>query len=877
VSHSPIFGAYSWQTTVQHLWDILERVVREEEAIPVVRTAEEAYTVAERLRMAQIPYHLRGTIGLNGAEDPTAVMDRVEGTIRLLSEKIRLQNLTEDLHRIHLVEEARGGAGDTPLRGSIAQLSLMTAAAAPQQEPQQTAQGRIVLTSHPTESTRRTILQHLRKIAEILEDNPAWPPSARIDHDLQELMRVLWRTPNQRTARPTVMDEVELGLYYIRRSLFQVMPVVMDDMDIALHGQTPISWSIDSWIGGDRDGHPFVDVAITQRTLQRHQEVAVALYLDSLDELERTLSTESRYISQPELLDRWLTAQGRIFQDRAEELRQHYPQEPLRQMVGLIATKLGGTLTHQLGGYSNAQNFLHDVQQLAAHWDADAQKWPAELRVLIRQISIFGLHLATLDIRQHSRIHTQAMSEILGADYAGWTDEQRITAIHEVWENPPAFFPQTPVTQDLKDVLDLLSRYQRISGPEGVSHYLVSMAHQPSDLLSVLFLMRQSDPQLSLDIIPVVETLEDLTNARAVIDRLNRDSLWAAYLASRGGYQEVMLGYSDSTKDAGSMGASWAIFRAQLELTQWGLEHNRRMGFFHGRGGALGRGGGPTSYAISGQPSGSVKNVLRITQQGEVLSQKFLLPHIAYRSLELMMVAHARAIMYPSADPDEATTTQMDILAKKAHHEYRAFVDDPDFWDYFLAVTPIREMSALNWGSRPSWREQFRWEDLRAIPWVFSWTQNRMLLPGWYGAGQALDDCLRQGKAAMLQDWYMHWPFWTTSIHNLELALVKSDLHVAMAYHDLVPRALSEKFWPVIQDDYHRLHDALLTITGHTQLLENQPRLQEVIQWRNPHVDPLNYLQIELVARYRKEGDDLLLPLIAKTMEGIALGMRNTG
>lgn len=865
-------GSHAWQETVQLLWDILHRVVSEEEQSAVVEKGQQAYMVAERLRQEQVPYHLRG----NMYASASSTLHEVDRIIRMLTEQIRLQNLTEDLHRIHLVENRRRSP-HPPLRGSLEELRQQVEQFGPGDEPTTPAQGRIVLTSHPTESTRRTILQHLAKIATLLEhvDGPSLPAGTL--HNLTELIRVLWRTPNQRTARPTVMDEVELGLYYIRKSLFHALPAVLDDLQRTLPTPAPVQWAIDSWIGGDRDGHPFVDVAITQKTLQRHQEVAVELYLQALDELERTLSAEPLYIHQVDLLNRWIAAHARIFQEQAADLQHRYPQEPLRQMVGLIAAKLQVTLTHRLGGYANASNFLQDVRQLAGHWDPNPDKWPVELRLLMRQIEIFGLHLANLDIRQHSRIHTQAMVEILGPDYEKWDDEQRIQAIHDAWKTPPPFIPQSPLTQDLKDVLELLARYQHLSGPEGVTHYLVSMAHHPSDLLAVLFLMHVVDPRLSLDVIPVVETLDDLQHARHLVERINRDSLWQHHLVARQHYQEVMLGYSDSTKDAGSLSASWAIFRAQLDLTQWSKENGHHIGYFHGRGGALGRGGGPTSYAISGQPSGSVRSVLRITQQGEVLSQKFLLPEMAYRSLELMIVSHAKAVLFPSSDPNSSTREHMDEIAKRAHRQYRALIDDPAFWEYFLSVSPIREMSALNWGSRPSWREQFRWEDLRAIPWVFSWTQNRMLLPGWYGAGHALSSFLEEGYTRILQEWYATWPFWTTTIHNLELALVKSDLHVAIAYHDLVPRPLSAMFWPKIQEDYNRLHDALLTITGHDELLEDQPRLQEVIQWRNPHVDPLNYLQIELLAQFRQTGDEALLPLIAKTMEGIALGMRNTG
>lgn len=864
-----------WHQYVEFLWTELDQVVREEENIDVPTIAQELLEHTRELRkqseshvfLTKDVHHLSWEI-----EDPYLL-------IRYFSEKLRLQNLAEDLHRVIRVSALR--EKDEPPQGSLEALAVKLATTPIKRMPANAARGRIVLTSHPTESTRRTVLQHLRKLAFILSQSRNGKTSELLWQDhVRETIRALWRTPSQRSARPSVNDEVELGLYYVRNTLFSVLPDVMEQLDKAMENiKSPIvNWGIDSWIGGDRDGHPFVNAGITQNTLQRHQDVAIDLYLNAVNELEVTLTSQNRYIHHPDLMERWLASESRIFPDVAQDYLNRYPLEPLRRVVGLVRARLLQTRHRQPNGYAHKTAFLQDIRQLALHWDPNPERWPVELKKLIRQIQIFGFHLASLDIRQHSRIHQQALSEMFGSDYLALSESDRMERIVKAFDDPPAFIPASEVTEDLKATLMLAARYQRIWGPEGLPHYLVSMAHKATDLVGVLLLMKSVDPQLSMDIIPVVETLEDLNNAPETLTQVFSQAPWREHVRRRNNYQEIMLGYSDSTKDGGTLAASWTIFQAQLNLSVWAKEHGVRVGFFHGRGGSLGRGGGPTSFAIIGQPKDSVTNTLRVTQQGEVLSQKFLLPDTAFRSLELMISAHVNAILYPSADPDPETRDLMNYLAAKSHTCYRALIDSPDFWEYFLSVTPIREMAALNWGSRPSWREQFRWEDLRAIPWVFSWTQNRILLPGWFGAGTAFDNALKDpDKQTHIRNLYQTWPFLKTTIHNLELALVKADLHVANAYQQLAAPHLRDKFWPIIQEEYSKLRHGLLSITGHSELLADQKRLTEVVAWRNPFVDPLNYLQIDLLAKYRDNPQPQLLPSLAQTMEGIALGLRNTG
>lgn len=856
-----------WYRPVRRLWALLDAVVVEEDSVALPAMADAWHDWAIAWRSGQ------------KADVPTVSDDDMFLLIRLLSERLRIQNLAEDLARARTLE-ARRKDGANPPRGSIDGFAAKLTTVVPPNRADRTLFGRIVLTFHPTESTRRTILQHVRKLSRLASDVPE---AASVTADLliariREELRALWRTPSQRTNRPSVLDELELGLFYLREGLFDILPDVLGAINRVLgpHNLPVLDWGVDSWIGGDRDGHPFVDAGVTEHTFQRHRQTVLKLYLQPLKDLERTVTGARRFITNPTACDRWLADAGERFPEVAEEMRRRYPQELLRQMVGLIHARITATLDGQSTGYPHALAFWQDVHLLGRFWDEVPVRWPAELTKLLGQIEVFGFHLATLDIRQHSRIHEQAVTELVGQEYDQLSESERLIPLSEFIRRPRAWIPADAATSDLRDTLAVVARAQRLYGPRAVTRYLVSMAHQASDLLEVLTLTRAVDPDLSLDIVPVFETLDDLRKAPGILSEALHNAEWRQHLKARNNYQEIMLGYSDSTKDAGTVTASWAIYQAERELLAWGDSHGVRVGFFHGRGGSLGRGGGPTSHAILAQPAETAWHPLRITQQGEVLSQKFLFPDIAWRSLELMMTAHATAAVFPAVEPDVSTEQLMERMAHTALTTYRDLVQAPNFWEYFLAVTPIREMSALNWGSRPSWREQFCWDDLRAIPWVFSWTQNRVLLPGWYGAGTALQEALREGPEH-LQRLAVEWPFMSTLLHNLELALVKADLHAAEWYQSLADSALVREFWTAIKAEHDRLYSALLTIKGTSSLLVGQERLARAVHWRNPQVDTLNYLQVELLRSFRAGGRDDLLPALAQTMEGIALGLRNSG
>lgn len=856
-----------WREHVELLWGLLDQVVSEEASPAVVHSADQLVEWARSFRLG------------DRADFPTENQDETGDLVRILVERMRLQNLAEDLGRVELVKIRRGRLKQPP-RGSVDVLSQRLHETPPADYTSD-LEGHLVLTVHPTESTRRTVLQHIRNLALTVEVGDDKQGQARDiwKASVKESLRALWRTSPQRTNRPRVRDEVELGIFYVSATLFNTLPEVQNAVNAVLQPTSGarIDWHVDSWIGGDRDGHPFVDAEVTRYTLIRHRQTALGLYSEAVRHLEHVLSADERFVHESDRCQRWLQDAGGQFPEAFQELQTRYTDEPLRQMVGLIASKLDATSRDENRGYATAHAFLQDVRLLGMCWDTNPSRWPSDLQRLVTQGQMFGFHLATLDLRQHSRVQAVAMTEILGTSYDGLEESEKIRALEAVITQPRPWVPATKVTQDLYDTLTVARDFRRRYGTHVVQRFLVSMAHAPSDILAVMALIEAVDPELDLAVVPVVETLNDLTGAPKVLDRLAEVPAWQEAVARHHGTQEIMLGYSDSTKDRGVFAASWAIYNAQRQLTLWGHDHNVRIGFFHGRGGALGRGGGPTSLAIMAQPAGTLDGSFRLTQQGEVLSQKLLLPAVAYRSLELMCTAHAMAGLYPEPDPGRDVHAMMEAAADQAGRQYRSLIDAPGFWDYFLAVTPIREMAQLNWGSRPSWREQFQFEDLRAIPWVFSWSQNRMGIPAWYGAGTALTYLISHMGLSEVQRLGEEWPFLATFLHNLQLALIKSDMQAAQDYQALAPQELSQRFWTEITRERESLRTALREIFGTDELLTDRPRLKRSALWRNPLVDVLNHFQVQLLSMYRNNGDETLLPLLAQTMEGIALGVRNSG
>jgi phosphoenolpyruvate carboxylase len=781
-----------------------------------------------------------------------------------------------------------------------------------------------VLTAHPSEARRRTILEKLTAIAHRLDELEyrRLLPDERtaILADIAEAVETFWLSDTVRGFRPRVLDEVDQGLDVMEGSLLDVVPRFYRGLETALgrvypgrRWQVPTLLRFGSWIGGDRDGHPQVTHAVTAEAIRRQQEMILRYYLRAVEELGRRLShSEHQFQPGPALqasleADQWL-----LPPPRAEA-----NHEPYRAKCRCIAAKLRRTLDHirsvqpswnaavptPPGIYSTRAELHADLKTIAddlAQAGAEATAAGA-VRDLLRLVDLFGVHLLTLDIRQHSARHGEALAEIFAwagvcPHYVKLTPNERFDLlVRELAETRPlipahleAFTPATcEVVQTFRTVAALMEQ----QCPDAVESYVISGTSEPGHLLEVLLLAREarlfrpSDGVSRLHIVPLFEALEPLRAAPMIMQRLLTLPVYRRHLALRGNLQEVMIGYSDSNKESGPLQSAWALYQAQRALADTGRRTAVRVQMFHGRGGAIGRGGGPANRAILAQPRGSVAGRLRLTEQGEMIADRYGHSAIAERHLGQVLNAVLRASFPPTDEsPDPAWERTMERLADSAGRHYRALVyEAPEFLAYFEQATPIAEVSELKIGSRPPHRDAAgRIGQLRAIPWVFSWMQSRHTLPGWYGLGSAVCEYLSEhgGTLAEMRRMYQGWPFWSTLIDNAQMIMAKADLTIARLYADLVEDpALAQCIFERITAEYERTTEVILNVTGQSVLLEQVPVLRRSIQRRNPYVDPLSFIQLVLLKRLRaaEQPSEELMTAVLESINGVASGLKNTG
>lgn len=744
----------------------------------------------------------------------------------------------------------------------------------------------LVLTAHPTEVMRRTIVHKHRRIADALDrlDRGGATPEEHLA-DLAELRREItsdWQTPEVRRARPTPLDEARSGLLVFEQTLWDAVPHFARALDDALvrhtgrplpEGAAPIRFG--SWMGGDRDGNPHVTPDVTRRVCALTRWIAAGLYLKEIhalhDELSMTRCTdELRALAG----DAW---------------------EPYRRVLGEVIRRLTDTqrVAEALGAGreppAGAEPYLDPAPLKAVLLACDrslranrgALIADGRLRDILARLACFGLTLVRLDLRQEASRHTLALDAItthLGlGSYLAWTEEERITFLTRELAGKRPLLPRDFSPEPL--VLDVLETFAAAAdqGPGSLGVHVVSMARAASDVLAVELLQREMGVSPPLPVVPLFETRNDLEHAAHIVDRLLSIPWFHARTAGR---LEVMIGYSDSAKDAGRLTAAWRLYQAQEQLVEVCRRHRVRLVLFHGRGGSVGRGGGPVYQAIVSQPPGSVNGALRVTEQGEVIQSKFGMPGIALRTLELYTTATLRATLTPAPGPEGAYRDEMERLATTAFAAYRGTVDDrARFLPYFYAVTPVRELGLLNLGSRPARRgDADSIEGLRAIPWVFAWTQNRWMLPAWLGVGEALADAEARGALPLLKEMAKRWTFFGSTLDLVEMVLAKADEGVAARYEAaLVPpehRPLGDE----LRERMRRTRDLVLTVLGHAELVEENPVLKRSIAVRNPYVDPLNLLQAELLRRVRGGASDpALAEALLVTINGVAAGLRNTG
>lgn len=848
--------------------------------------------------------------------------------IRAFAVYFQLINIAEQNHRIRRKRDYERTAGENVQPGSIEDaVRKLKTLGTPAAEVRDMIEGislELVMTAHPTEATRRAVLDiHQRIAADVMElDNPSltFREREQLREKLLGEVITLWQTDELRDRKPTVGDEVKNGLYYFDETLFDVLPQVYQELERCLHKYYPEeSWHVPtflkfgSWIGGDRDGNPSVTSTVTWETLTMHRELALQKYEELLTDLLKHMSFSKNIVEvTQELLDSIQHDRDMIELPSDEVLPNE--KEPYRIKVRYMVEKVRNTAKPNVPAgkkYNNPQQFKEDLliieRSLRNHYadfiaDAYVQK-------LIRQVELFGFHLASLDVRQHSKEHEAAMTEILAkmsicSDYGALPEEQKIKLLTDILNDPrpitSPYLHYSESTQECLDVYRVIQKAQQEFGRSCITSYLISMTQGASDLLEVLVFGKEAGLYLhepdgsvtcTLQSVPLFETIDDLHAAPEIMTTLFQIPAYRNSLNSTNQLQEIMLGYSDSNKDGGVITANWELRVALRSITAAAKPFDVKLKFFHGRGGALGRGGMPLNRSILAQPADTVGGGIKITEQGEVLSSRYSMKGIAYRSLEQATSALIKSALWarnPQADPSEpGWETIMRDISEQAQQKYQDLIfRDPDFLTFFKQSTPLPEIGELNIGSRPSKRKNSdRFEDLRAIPWVFAWTQSRYLLPAWYASGYGLYS-FYQGNPEnlrILQEMYNNWAFFRSLIDNLQMALAKADLLIAKEYGSMIEdQSIAERIIRMIEEEYERTSDLILKITGQQEILDNVPVIQESIRLRNPYVDPLSYMQVQLLSELRplrdQGGDDsLLLREVLLTINGIAAGLRNTG
>ncbi|MHA6481040.1 phosphoenolpyruvate carboxylase [Paenibacillus sp. strain BS8-2] len=850
--------------------------------------------------------------------------------IRAFAIYFQLVNIAEQNHRIRRKRDYEVSAGEAVQRGSIESaiqdLKERNIAIEDVQDILSGISLELVMTAHPTEATRRAVLDIHKRIAEdVMQlDNPTltFREREKLKEKLMNEVLILWQTDELRDRKPTVIDEVRNGLYYFDETLFEVLPSVYEELERCLtkyypeeHWHVPAYLRFGSWIGGDRDGNPSVKAKITWETLQMHRQLAIRKYEEKLIGLMDLLSFSTNLVTvSDELLESIRKDREHVELKNVDLWRNM--KEPYRVKLGFMLEKLANTRDEALKGtlmrYNRPEELREDLlvidRSLRNHF-ADYVA-DTDLATLLRQVELFGFHLMALDVRQHSQEHENAMSEVLAkmhiaSDYASLSEAEKTELLHKLLNDPrpltSGHLDYSESTRECLDVYHTIYRAQQEFGEGCISSYLISMTEAASDMLEVMvfakevgLFRKEADGTVccTLQSVPLFETIDDLHAAPSIMKELFEMPVYRKAVEARGNLHEIMLGYSDSNKDGGVVTANWELRVALKDITAAGKAYDVKLKFFHGRGGALGRGGMPLNRSILAQPPHTVGGGIKITEQGEVLSSRYSMKGIAYRSLEQAtwaLVTAARLAKYPQQE--SAAEAEWDTIARSisetALNKYQDLIfRDPDFLTFFKESTPLPEVGELNIGSRPSKRKNSdRFEDLRAIPWVFAWTQSRYLLPAWYAAGTALQTYTGgdAAKLATLKTMYEGFPFFRSLIDNLQMALAKADLVIAKEYAGMIKDdTIRDRIFTQIEEEYNLTSSLILQITGQDEILDNVPVIQESIRLRNPYVDPLSYMQVQLLSELRdlrtnEEDDPELLREVLLTINGIAAGLRNTG
>ncbi len=910
---------------IRLLGRILGEVIREQEG-------RQAFELIERVRQLSVAYRLKRDAGAGRELDrllKNLSADQTVSVIRAFSYFSHLANIAEDRHHVRRRQhhERLGHKQEGSLALGLERLGKAGHRAGDIAAMLRRAYISPVLTAHPTEVQRKSILDAERAIAAFIGERDelrTGPERAENEEAIRARVTQLWQTRMLRTAKLSVADEIENALSYYPATFLPQVPKLYRDLEQALHGHpVPAFLRLGHWIGGDRDGNPNVGADTLRLALQRQAEVALRHYLTEVHQLGAELSM-SAMLAPP-------SAELLALADASPDASEHRRDEPYRRaLIGLYA-RLAATL-HALTGtealrhavapqnpYACAAEFAADlavIEDSLRRHHAAALIGP-RLAPLQRALQVFGFHLATVDLRQSSDQHEAVIAELLRAarlepDYRALDEFERRVRLLELLNDARPLRVRDAAYSALVErelaVFEAAADMRRRYGAEALRHYIISHTEDASDLLEVLLLCKEcgllhgtldAEAHAELIVVPLFETIEDLREAPRIMREFYALPGVLPLILRSGAEQDVMLGYSDSNKDGGFFTSNWELYRAETALVELfdplRAQHGLRLRLFHGRGGTVGRGGGPSYQAILAQPPGTVNGQIRLTEQGEVIGSKYANPEIGRRNLETLVVATLEAtLLHPTKSAPKAFLDAADAISRASFAAYRQLVyETPGFVDYFFAATPIREIAELNIGSRPASRKATRAiEDLRAIPWSFSWGQCRMALPGWCGFGSAIegflaDDATRAQRLALLQRMHKQWPFFRTLLSNLDMVLAKSDLAIAERYAELVEdKRTARRIFGLIRAEWDRANDALALITGEQTRLQSNPSLARSIEHRFPYLDPLNHLQVELMRRHRqlsrrKDADEATAERVRRgihlSINGIAAGLRNTG
>ncbi len=854
-------------------------------------------------------------------------IERLTKLLRAFTIYFQLVNLAEDRHRIRRKRnyESEGVAQPGSLEDIIERLKKSGVTYSEFRREVENYSIELVLTAHPTEAQRRSVLEKILAVDRLLNTREyhILTPHERedVDNRIYEKITLLWQTSEIRQRQQTVFDEVDNGLFYLDEIFFPVLPALLGRFQRLLsdyyNKKMPLFpiLRIGSWIGGDRDGNPFVTHEVTWQTVQRQKTAVLRKYIASMDGLIEHYSQSVNWVDvSHKLLDSIVRDEKSLpMFSNSLNVRSHF--EPYRRKISFMKRKLINTLLIDNASAASSNLPIEASYVSASELKADllilresmvkhqGAMLVARIDTVLNALELFDFYFARLDIREDSAVVRQAAAEVadkLGKSeirFAFLTEEAKVEKLRSLIDKrlPAgksgskinwADLDLSPVTVEVLKTFETIVKIRREISPRAVQVYILSMTRFESDVLGALWLARLTGNE-DLMIVPLFETIEDLKNAEVVMRSLFASRTYQKQLKHLKMNQEIMLGYSDSCKVGGFLASNWYLFQAQRRLTAISKEYKVRHKFFHGRGGAIGRGGGPVNQAIMAQPRGTVDGRIKITEQGEVISLKYSDPHMAERNLDLVIsaVLHASMIDNKPSAKRESWYEVMEKLADLSHKAYRELVyEDEEFIPYYFGSTPISEVTRMNLGSRPSRRKKTPGiSDLRAIPWVFSWMQSRQIAPGWYGFGSAIQNWLDENPDGLkkLQEMYIEWPFFKMVVDFLQMSSQKADMHIAKYYAELVEdEKIRDKFFSKIESEYALTIRKALDITGQKEILENAFALRHSIRLRNPYIDPMSYAQTILLRRIRKAGGDPSEELeraVFMSINGIAHGLRNTG